>query len=179
MTADSSSREAAGRISLVPRGPNHPDSVALLRRFHREQVERYGFAESVDLDPAEYTTPIGMFVVLYDHDRAVGCGALRWHDRRTATAEIKKTYLLPAARKRGLGRLLLESLETEAVAWGAERVVLETGVRNTAALALFAASGYQPTACYVPGRDPAVNRAFMKVASSPRLAEGERRAICG
>lgn len=38
--------------------------------------------------------------------------------------------------------------------------VLETGVRNTAALHLFTSAGYLPTDGYVEDRDPAINRAF-------------------
>ena len=45
---------------------------------------------------------------------------------------------------------------------GARRAVLETGVRNTAALAFFVENDYQSIDAYVAGRDPAINRAFMK-----------------
>ena len=119
--------------------------------------------------------------MLYDGDRPVGCGGCRWYDRRTATAEIKKTYLLPAFRRLGLGRLLLAWLEEQAIGWGTEQVILETGVRNTAALGLFARSGYRPTARYVPGRDPAINRAFVKTLVGPIRPPGKdaRRAIVG
>jgi GNAT superfamily N-acetyltransferase len=147
---------------LVPRPVHHPDSVRLLRAFYEEQVERYGFAESIDLDPAAYTPPNGTFVVAYERGGPVGCGGCRWYDRATGIAEIKKTYLVPAARGRGIGRTLLAHLEDAAARWGAQQVILETGVRNSAALSLFTGTGYRPTARYVAGRDPAINRAFIK-----------------
>lgn len=159
-------RWASAGVVIRARATDHPDGVALLRSFYREQVSRYGFAESAILDPAEFSPPNGLFVVVYDRDEAVGCGAVHWHDRRTATAEIKKTYLLPSVRRRGLGGFVLDALESEAAGIGAERIVLESGVRNTAALALFVAHGYQLTGGYVPGRDPAVNRAFSKALTS-------------
>ncbi|MEV6632220.1 GNAT family N-acetyltransferase [Actinoplanes sp. NPDC051470] len=185
MTADLSSPPAStvpvGEIRLMPRRVDHRDSTALLRAFHREQIDRYDFAESIDLTSTEYASPQGIFVVVYDGEQPVGCGGCRWHDRRTATVEIKKTYLLPALRGRGAGRLLLQWLEDQAIGWGAEQIILETGVRNTAALGLFVRSGYRPTSGYVPGRDPAINRAFVKslAGPDPRLGEDARQAIVG
>jgi GNAT superfamily N-acetyltransferase len=134
----------------------------MLRAFYDEQVGRYGFAEPIDLVPDEYAEPNGVFVVVYDGERPVGCGGCRWYDRNAGTAEIKKTFLLPEVRGHGVGRTLLSLLESQAAEWGAQRIILETGVRNAAALALFAASGFQPTARYVPERDPQINRAFVK-----------------
>lgn len=142
---------------------DHPDAVSLLRAFYREQVSRYGFAESVDLDPATYAPPHGVFVVAYDRGRPAGCGACRWHDRAAGVVEIKKTFLLPEIRGRGRGRALLDRLESVAVGWGARCVILETGVRNTAALRLFGDTGYRPMPRYVPSRNPSINRAFSKV----------------
>jgi len=166
MTADlpgsPASTDFPGEIRLVTRRVDHRDSTTLLRAFFREQIERYDFADSIDLDSAEYAPPQGIFVVLYDGEQLAGCGGFRWYDRRTSTAEIKKIYLLPAMRGRGAGRILLQWLETQATGWGAERIILETGVRNTAALDLFVRSGYRPTSGYVPGRDPVINRAFVK-----------------
>jgi GNAT superfamily N-acetyltransferase len=185
MTADlpnpPASTAPVGEIRLVARQADHRDSTALLRAFHQEQIERYDFAESIDLDPTEYAPPHGIFVVLYDGEQPVGCGGCRWHDRRTATVEIKKTYLLPALRGRGAGRLLLRWLEDQAIGWGAEQIILETGVRNTAAMSLFVRSGYRPTSPYVPGRDPAINRAFVKRLAGPdhRLSAEARQATVG
>ena len=160
----------------MARPVDHRDSAELLAAFYREQIERYGFAESVDLAVTEYAPPQGIFVVLYAGNRPVGCGGCRWYDRRTATAEIKKTYLLPTMRGRGAGTLLLLWLEKQAIDWGAEQVILETGVRNTAALNLFRRSGYQPIASYAPGRAPTINRAFVKALVSPSalVAEDDR-----
>jgi len=151
--------------TLLERRVDHPDAVGLLRAFYEEQVGRYGFAESIDLDPQVYLRPHGIFVVAYEGGRPVGCGGCRWYDRSDGVVEIKKTYLVPDARGHGLGRTLLTWLEARALGWGAERAILETGVRNSAALALFTSSGYRPTRRYVADRDPAINRAFTKPLS--------------
>ena len=153
-------------IEIRERSPAHPDASRLLRAFHAEQVDRYGFADPVDLDPAEYTPPQGVFAVVYGEGLPVGCGGWRWFDRSSKTVEIKKVYVIPAGRGHGAGKALLSWLERQAVAGGARRVILETGVRNTAALRLFAAAGYQPADSYVAGRDPEINRAFTRPLAS-------------
>ena len=91
-----------------------------------------------------------------------------------------RSYLkIPEARGCGLGRRLLDVLEQTAIAGRARRIILETGVRNVAALGLFTGSGYTPMARYVAGRDPAINRAFEKILSGSSLhltADGAQQA---
>lgn len=94
------------------------------------------------LDPAEVADGQGAFFVVYRGGAAVGCGALRRLDAETA--ELKRMYVAPAARGTGLGRRLVAALEAEARALGVRRLVLETGTRQDAALALYAATGFRP-----------------------------------
>jgi len=161
--------ESAGEASFVRCAVDHPDAVWLLAAFYQEQRGRYGFAESVDLAPHEYMPPNGVFLVAYRHSRPVGCGGWRWYGRATDTVELKKTFVIPAARGQGIGKALLICLEDAAVASGARRAILETGVRNTAALQLFTKFGYEPAERYVPGRDPSINRAFTKTLTDVLL----------
>jgi ribosomal protein S18 acetylase RimI-like enzyme len=111
----------------------------------------------------EYTAPSGVFAVVYYGAAPAGCGGYRWFDKTTGTVEIKRLYIDPASRGLGVGRALLSWLERHAVAAGARRAILETGVRNTAALGLFTSAGYRPVDRYVEGRDPAINRAFARI----------------
>ncbi len=57
-------------------------------------------------------------------------------------------YVIPTARGTGLGRRLVTALEKEARALGVRRLVLETGVRQEAALALYRATGFHPIPLY-------------------------------
>ena len=61
---------------------------------------------------------------------------------------------------------MLSWLEEHSVGAGAQRAIVETGVRNTAALALFTSAGYRPIARYVEGRDPEINRAFARALTA-------------
>ena len=88
----------------------------------------------------------GTFLVVYRDGIPVGCGALRLLDGDTA--ELKRMYVSPAARGKGLGRRLVAALEAEARALGVRRLVLETGVRQTAALALYRNTGFHPIPLY-------------------------------
>lgn len=155
------------RIEIAERSPDHPDACHLLRAFHAEQVGRYGFADPIELSPREYTASHGVFAVVYSGAEPVGCGGYRWFDRAACTVEIKKIYIVPRSRGSGAGRALLSWLEHHAAAAGARRAILETGVRNTAALHLFTAAGYTPVERYVAGRDPEINRAFARSLTRP------------
>jgi GNAT superfamily N-acetyltransferase len=77
---------------------------------------------------------------VYREGAPVGCGALRVLDAETA--ELKRMFVSPAVRGMGLGRRLVAALEAEARAMGVRRLVLETGVRQAAALALYRATGF-------------------------------------
>ena len=98
------------------------------------------------LDPAEVREGRGAFLIIYLDGKPVGCGAVRLIDRETA--EFKRMYVSPAVRGRGLGRRLVNALEAEARALGVRRVVLETGIRQTAALALYRGTGFDPIPLY-------------------------------
>lgn len=98
------------------------------------------------LHPEDVAPGRGAFVVVYRNGEPVGCGAVRRLDEQTA--ELKRMYVTPRARGLGLGRRLVSALEAEARALGARRLVLETGVRQTSALALYRAAGYEPIALY-------------------------------
>jgi len=98
------------------------------------------------LDPEEARDGRGTFLVVYREGKPVGCGALRLLDAETA--ELKRMYVSPTLRRRGLGRRLVAALEAEARALGVRRLVLETGVRQAAALALYRATGFHPIPLY-------------------------------
>jgi putative acetyltransferase len=92
------------------------------------------------LDPDEVGPGRGVFLVAYDNDQPAGCGAVRRIE--DDAAELKRMYVVPTFRRQGISRLLLEALESEARSLGARRLVLETGVRQHAALALYTEAGF-------------------------------------
>ena len=103
-------------------------------------------ATHFELSAQEVADRRGTFLVVYREGTPVGCGALRLLDAETA--ELKRMYVSPTVRGRGLGRRLVVSLEAEARTLGVRRLVLETGVRQAAALALYRATGFHPIPLY-------------------------------
>lgn len=102
---------------------------------------------SVSADPDELTPPNGNFLVVRaDDGNPVGCGALKLLDPHTA--EIKRMWLAPEVRGRGIGRQLLEALETTARDLGATHAKLDTNETLEAALTLYRKSGWEEVAPY-------------------------------
>jgi len=79
-------------------------------------------------------------VVCYDGQTAVGCGAFRPYDDQTV--EIKRMYTEPEARGKGIATQILLELEQWATALGFARAILETGHKQTQAIALYQKMGY-------------------------------------
>jgi GNAT superfamily N-acetyltransferase len=93
------------------------------------------------LDLEEVVEGRGAFLVAYSSGKPLGCGAIRRLDGNTA--EIKRMYVEPSARGRGVGRVVLRALEAEARRLeGVDRIVLETGERQLEALGLYRSAGF-------------------------------------
>jgi GNAT superfamily N-acetyltransferase len=88
----------------------------------------------------------GAFLVVYCGGTPVGCGAVRLTD--SETGELKRMYVAPAVRGKGLGRQLVAALEREGRALGARRLILETGIRQAAAIGLYRGCGFTPIPLY-------------------------------
>ncbi|MFC6288111.1 GNAT family N-acetyltransferase [Nocardioides sp. GCM10027113] len=121
--------------------------MRLIAEVQAEYVVRYGGEDETPLDPAMFDPPRGSFFVGYLEERAVVSGAWRRRDDvtalgSTATAEIKRMYVAPGARGLGLARRMLAHLEATAAEAGAEVAILETGLRQPEAIALYESSGY-------------------------------------
>jgi len=125
-----------------------PEVQALVTAQQAEMRELY--EGEADIGPtreaAMFVEPDGVFLVVRDGGRAVACGGICRFDAERA--ELKRMYVLPAARGRGLGHAVLEALEGEAERLGYRAIVLETGDRQAEALGLYRSSGYAPIPCY-------------------------------
>ena len=96
--------------------------------------------------PEELSPPGGAFVVLEDDGVAVAGGGLKRLE--PDIAEIKRMYVVPAARGRGLARALLAALEDAARDLGYATVRLDTGALQRHAQALYRSAGYTEIAPY-------------------------------
>ena len=69
-------------------------------------------------------------------------------DIEAGVAEIKRMYVRPDQRGRHVGGMILQSLETTARGLGCHRLVLETGNRQNAAMALYLRHGFGEIPCW-------------------------------
>lgn len=135
-------------ITIVREPLDAPAVRALIAALDAELIALYPEpgANHFRLDATEVEPGNGAFLVARAGDVVVGCGAIRRLD--AATAELKRMFVVPAARGRGVARALLAALEHQARRLGVARVVLETGPRQEQALRLYERAGYRPIAAF-------------------------------
>ncbi|WP_291040346.1 GNAT family N-acetyltransferase [Dyadobacter sp. 50-39] len=85
-------------------------------------------------------------VVCYENDQPIGCGAIKAFSDEAM--EVKRMYVSPEGRKKGIATRVLNELEVWASELGYLRCVLETGKRQPEAIALYEKSGYTRTPNY-------------------------------
>ena len=152
-----------------------PVAQALIAELQQEFVVRYGGPDETPLDPTVFEPPSGAFFVGWEpvdgrasaDNEAVATGAWRWRPDvvalgRSRAAEIKRMYVVPRAQRRGLARLMLAHLEQTAASAGADVMVLETGLAQPEAIALYSSSGYEPVDGFGYYRDAPMVRYFGK-----------------
>ncbi|MCZ2824062.1 MULTISPECIES: GNAT family N-acetyltransferase [unclassified Modestobacter] len=146
----STSAEAPGAASGPARlrvvGYADPVAQHLIERVQQEYVVRYGGRDAAVVDPGEFSPPLGLFLVAEVDGVPAGCGGWRAHGQ--GVAELKRMYVEPGFRRRGLAGQVLVELERTAAAAGAVRLLLNSGDRQPEALALYARAGYTPAAGY-------------------------------
>jgi putative acetyltransferase len=113
------------------------DLLELVQALDADLEQRYPNHLMVGLPAASG----GLFVVAYLGGDPVGCGALR--ELGPEVGEIKRMFVLVRTRRRGIARHVLKRLETEAARRGYSKLLLESGVRQPEALALYESCGYR------------------------------------
>ena len=131
------------QIEFRAADPARPPASELLAAMVAEMNELYGNIESPGMPtatPADFAPPDGTFLLGFHDDEPVCAGAIK----RIApdAAEIKRMYVVPAARRRGVARALLRALEDAARERGYAFVRLDTGPLQRGAMDLYASEGY-------------------------------------
>ncbi|MFF3619973.1 GNAT family N-acetyltransferase [Streptomyces sp. NPDC002467] len=144
--------------TVAPEPYDTPDAVVLLRAYYAEVAGRYWKRSVTEAEidqgvldfPADgLAPPTGQFVVGRLAGEPLACGGLRLLD--PVTAELTRVYVDTRTRGTGGGAALLEVLESEARALGAERVRLDTRSDLVEARALYARHGYLEIPAYNDG----------------------------
>lgn len=151
-------------LRLAPAAWDDADVRRLTAAQQAELRARYEGGQ----EPGTPPSAADVAVVLVARDaggEAVGCGALR--PLGDGVAEIKRMYVVPAARGRGLSKLVLAGLEAAARDRGWTTLRLETGPRQPEAIALYEGAGYRPIAAFGPYADDADDSLFYERVLDP------------
>ncbi|HEY6890388.1 MAG TPA: bifunctional helix-turn-helix transcriptional regulator/GNAT family N-acetyltransferase [Solirubrobacter sp.] len=125
----------AGLVQIAAEDPSSADARHCLAEYYKELAERFddGFEAGRTLPSDD-----ALFLVARLRGEPVGCGAIK-----TATGDIKRMWVSPAARGLGLGRRMLSELERYSET---DTARLETNRNLTEAIGLYRAAGYEEVA---------------------------------
>jgi putative acetyltransferase len=138
-----------------------PEATQLIARLTEELARRYDDDGHGDFRLEDVEGPRSGFLVARWSGQGVACGAFR--PLTETMAEIKRMFVNPAFRGRGIGRRILDALEDHARRAGYTKVRLETGTAQPEALSLYASAGYYRIECYGFHRDDPRSVCFEKV----------------
>jgi putative acetyltransferase len=127
--------------------PGSAAAQSLIAGLDEEILGRYPGEPVNGIDVAEFEAAGGVFLVCYLNDMPVACGAFRPFE---GSAEIKRMYVVPSLRGRGLARSMLDFLEVEAARRGFSQAILETGRQMTEALGLYRSRGWKEIPVFGP-----------------------------
>ncbi|MCC8409178.1 GNAT family N-acetyltransferase [Mucilaginibacter sp. UR6-1] len=123
------------------------DFQTLIAELDQDLRERNGSVMDI-YDQHNVIEYVDTVVIAYINERPAGCGCFKNYD--ALTVEMKRMFVRPEARGNGISRKVLTELETWAAELGFSYTVLETGSKQTEALALYKKSGYTNIAPYGP-----------------------------
>lgn len=158
---------AGFRISEARWPDDHATVEALFREYVSSLAEDISF-QNVDAElatlPGKYTRPGGVALIAWDGARAAGAVAYRMVE--PGVCEMKRLYVRPAFRGRGLGRELAEALVDDARARGYRTMLLDTLESMGSARALYRDLGFAPVAAYYDNPLPGVTYMALELSAS-------------
>lgn len=125
-------------MNLVKTNSDNPDFKKLSALFDEYLVDIDG--DERDFFAFYNNVVLENVLVVYENEEVVGCGGFKKYD--DTTAEIKRMFVHPDHRNKGIARLILNELETWAKENGFTSYILETSPKLTSAIALYEKSDY-------------------------------------
>jgi GNAT superfamily N-acetyltransferase len=147
-------------IVITEERPDSPDAVALIAELDAHLASLYAVESRHGFSVEKLLKDGVTFFVSRDEGWPAGCGGVLIVDEEYA--EIKRMYVRPGFRGRGLGRWMLEHLVGYARDRGQTVIRLETGIHQQEAIALYEGSGFRRIPPFGPYRDDPVSRCYEK-----------------
>jgi len=116
-----------------------PDFIALVEELDNELHNRYPDIQHtyVGLNKIEH---IDTALIAYNDQQPIGCGCFKLYNQDSV--EIKRMFVKPIARGKGISKLILNELLNWAKELGNSKALLETGLNQPEAIGLYEKSGF-------------------------------------
>lgn len=126
-------------IQIIRTTPDNPDFTQLIALLDKDIQLRDG-DEHVFYAQFNKTDTIKNAILIYHEKVAVGCGAFKFY--KEDVAEIKRMYVDPKMRGKGIASKILTELESWAREENYKSCILETGQKYPEAIALYKKNGF-------------------------------------
>jgi GNAT superfamily N-acetyltransferase len=126
-------------LSLIKTNSDSSDFRSLVVQLDADLQARYGAQQSF-FSQFNKLDHIHHVIVAYENNQPIGCGAFKEYE--LGVAEIKRMYVIPELRGKGIAAEILSALELWAKEEGFEICILETGVQQPEAIRLYEKCGY-------------------------------------
>jgi GNAT superfamily N-acetyltransferase len=139
---------------------------ALVRLLDQDLQGRYPHLQA-EFDQHTILESLDTVLVAYDDDTPAGCGCFTVYDAEVM--EIKRMFVHPAYRGRGIAQRILRELEAWATVLGYQVALLATGIKQPEAIRLYEQSGYRQVERYGIYQDMPQRVCFRKDLTAPSL----------
>ena len=137
----------------------NPDYVMLVNELDATLALRDGKAHAF-YAPQNTSNQLQVIIVALHNGKPVACGAFKFH--KPEVAEIKRMFVLPSHRKKGLATAILAHLEKRCLKQNYKVCVLETGLNQPEAIALYRKAGYNEIQPFPPYENAPLSICFSK-----------------
>jgi len=151
-------------VTLAPERPDTADARALIDGLQAHLESFYPPESRHGFDVQQLIAQQVAFFVLRVDGAPAGCGGIKLlPDATPPFGELKRMYVRPAFRGRGLGAQLIDRLAAHARAHGLDRLRLETGIHQQAAIRLYERAGFRRIPPFPPYRADPLSRCYERV----------------
>lgn len=127
------------KLEMRKSDPSLPDAVNLINELSSYLASKTGRDGRDSFEVADVIVPRSVFILAFENEQAVGCGAIRPFEDKIC--EVKRMYT--RTHSLGVGTQILQELEKLAAEFKYERIWLETGVENQCAVKFYLRHGYK------------------------------------